>query len=271
MNRVIRSVVTSVVPEEYLRDLYQRYTRRTFRSYVKPVDAEGVQFEFFVGDPTGKDWYDKGKYGFISKEMLFIRDKLIKPGDVIFDCGAHHGFVAILFSKWTGAKGKVIAFEPVVRNREIIKRNLELNAIQNTILVEKALGSGSGEVSMSRSSNARVVDASPRTNKCEMTNLDEYTDLNPDFILIDVEGYEVEVLKGAKRLLESMPKFVIEIHTNLLKDPSKDIAEIFSLIDLEKYRLWIQWNTDEDPMEYDGNRAIKTPVHLFGVPRLARS
>ena len=269
MNRILRTMVTSVVSEDYLRDLYQRRTEKTFKPYIKLVETEGVRFEFYVGDPTGKDWYDKGKHGFISREMLFIREHLIKPGDVIFDCGAHHGFVAILFSKWTGAEGKVVAFEPVVRNQEIIKKNIELNAIGNVILVGKALGSGNGEISMNRSSNARVVDGSRRASKCQMTRLDEYGDLKPDFILIDVEGYEVEVLKGARNLLKSMPKFVIEIHTDFLKDPDKSIAEIFSLIDMEKYRLWIQWGTDEDPGEYDGHQPIRKPVHIFGLPKLA--
>lgn len=100
-----------------------------------------------VRDLTSAYWpifYDESSWGPDGDddwpEMCFIRDHIIRPGDVVLECGAHHGYVTTLFSTWVGSAGKVICFEPHPNNANILQRNIELNALGNVVLERKAVG-----------------------------------------------------------------------------------------------------------------------------------
>jgi FkbM family methyltransferase len=69
--------------------------------------------------------------------MLFIKENL---GDVVIECGSHHGCTAIMLSRWVGPTGKVYAYEPGARNYEVLRRNLRLNGIENVTAVRAAVG-----------------------------------------------------------------------------------------------------------------------------------
>jgi hypothetical protein len=99
-----------------------------------------------------------------------------------------------------------------------------------------------------------------------MTCLDEYKQLNPTFLKIDVEGFEVQVLQGAKQVLSTRPKLAIEIHTDILSKYGTNVQDLLRLIDLENYKLWIQWEDGKVPEEYDLRTPIEKRVHLFGIP-----
>lgn len=73
--------------------------------------------------------------------MQFAKGKLIQPGTVAIECGAHHGSESILLSRWVGDAGKVIVIEPMPDNIAILKKNIELNDLKNVTLIEKAASS----------------------------------------------------------------------------------------------------------------------------------
>lgn len=200
-------------------------------------------------------------------EMRFIRDHLIQSGDVILDCGAHHGRSSIILSNWVGDKGKVVAFEPHPKNVEILQKNIELNNLRNIILEQKAVGPSIGRIQITGESNSLVISKGTGV-AVEMTSLDKYSDLDPNFLRIDVEGFEVEVLKGAKNILATRPKLAIEIHTRTLKHFDSSVDDLFNLIDVEKYDLWVQWQDGNEPRVYDLKEPIKKGrVHLFALPK----
>ena len=89
----------------------------------------------------------------------------------------------------------------------------------------------------------------------------------PSLLKIDVEGFEVEVLRGASKILSTRPKLAIEIHTQNLGHYNASVEDIFNLIDADEYDLWIQWKDGEEPIEYDRKVPITELVHLFGFPR----
>jgi hypothetical protein len=65
---------------------------------------------------------------------------VIRPGDIVFDIGAHVGFYSLLASKMVGPQGRVFAFEPVQRNLYYLHRHLQLNRIANVTVVQTAVG-----------------------------------------------------------------------------------------------------------------------------------
>ncbi|MGH7267355.1 MAG: FkbM family methyltransferase, partial [Candidatus Rokuibacteriota bacterium] len=243
----------------------QRIRNRRFRPYVKRKHVEGLTFDLWVGDADGRDWYDLHCTDPDWPEMRFIRDHLVQPGDVVFECGAHHGCTTVMLSRWVGDGGAVVAFEPVPANCAIIEKTLALNAITNVTLERKAVGATAGTVRIDGISNSSVL-PSGRGIATPQVRLDDYAARNPTLLKLDVEGYEVEVLKGARNVLRTRPKLAIEVHAEQLTRFASSVDELLGSIDMDAYRWWVQWTDQEPAREYDGTPPITTRVHLFGVP-----
>lgn len=80
-----------------------------FKPYTISREVLGEKIDFFVGNPTGKSWYDGGDTWYDGsttpdEEMKFVRNELVHPGAVVIECGAHHGFTTILLSRWVGRR-----------------------------------------------------------------------------------------------------------------------------------------------------------------------
>lgn len=90
-------------------------------------------------------------------------------------------------------------------------------------------------------------------------------------VKINVQGFEVEVLKGAKNILNTKPKLAIAINPNALKKHNSSVEDLFDLIDVEKYNLWVQlvqWHLPgEEPRTYDVKSPITQGAHLFALPK----
>ena len=157
--------------------------------------------------------------------------KQVKEGDIVFDIGANVGYYTILASKIVGANGKVFSFEPVVRNLTFLYRHIILNKLSNVIVLPLACAD---ESSLKMFSFGRTIaeghlidDVSPRNfnflsfTYVHTTRLDEfckYSNIKPGIIKIDVEGAELQVLKGAEQtLLKSKPKIFLSIHSAILE------------------------------------------------------
>jgi 16S rRNA C967 or C1407 C5-methylase (RsmB/RsmF family) len=70
---------------------------------------------------------------------------ITRPGDVVWDVGAHHGFVTLCAARRVGATGEVHSFEPSARNLKFLRRHLRWNKIENTVVHPCALSSFDGE------------------------------------------------------------------------------------------------------------------------------
>jgi hypothetical protein len=99
-----------------------------------------------------------------------------------------------------------------------------------------------------------------------MVALDTYAGEKPTLVKIDVEGFEVEVLRGAKTILSTRPKLVLEIHTTELAGFGTSVDELFTLIDALSYRWWIQRDDAGEPVEFDLKSPLTDRCHLFGLP-----
>ena len=98
-----------------VRRLRFRADATRFAPYVISKRFDETQFKFLIGDACGREWYESAAIG-NTQEMRFIRDRMIEPGDVILECGAHHGYTTLLLANWVGTRGRVLAFEPSHHN-----------------------------------------------------------------------------------------------------------------------------------------------------------
>jgi FkbM family methyltransferase len=148
-----------------------------------------------------------------------------KEGDIVIDIGANIGRYTIVSSKLVGKTGKVVAIEADVDTFQLLKRNVALNNLTNVLPLNIAVFSTKTRIklyeqSVSAKYNSLLWSRAKQTEKYVEINadtLDSILELNRisqvNWIKIDVEGAELEVLKGRTKTLSSRNiDLLIEIH-----------------------------------------------------------
>jgi FkbM family methyltransferase len=158
--------------------------------------------------------------------------RYINPGDLVWDIGANVGYYTIKFAEAVSASGEVHGFEPMPDTFKILSK--ETSNHSNIRLSCCALGREDGSLPMTNdvmigsSTNKILVDDSEGSNKNSVmikvrsgNSLIEGSELKiPNFIKIDVEGHENDVLNGMTKILMDprLHTLAIEIHFALLEE-----------------------------------------------------
>ena len=151
----------------------------------------------------------------------YVKDIFVtKKSDVIIDVGAHIGTYSIPKATEIGEEGKVIALEPNPMNSKILEKNITLNKLNNIVILEKAAGSKNEFVNLSLSSDPMLSMITNEENKksvkiecIKLDSLIKKLDLQKvNWLKIDAEGSEIQVLEGSKEILEKYhPKIIVEV------------------------------------------------------------
>lgn len=145
-------------------------------------------------------------------------EKCVGPGDTVIDIGANIGTFSLKASKLVGNSGKVVSFEAHPNTAAILERNVALNDSNNIIVIRAAVGERNGEVFFSDESNDDINHISERSQGTKVTlkKLDDISELKEadqiSCIKIDVEGYELPVLKGAESTLYKTQYVIFEVY-----------------------------------------------------------
>jgi FkbM family methyltransferase len=162
--------------------------------------------------------------GYENEERMFI-GRFVRPGMTVLDIGAHRGVYTLLLSKMVGRKGRVLSFEPSSGNNARLKLHLRINFCHNVDLKECALGKETGVTNLYVVPSQTVLNSlrPPDTNYAssampvQIRTLDEILSAEKisrvDFVKLDVEGGELDVLLGAENLLRTVPRpiFLCEV------------------------------------------------------------
>jgi len=239
-NPIVRRVVRALHLTRLARSLYYRWALPRSRIYT--VEDNGGKYRFYM--PTAVELRAME----IQTERHLVRRLLsaLRPGDTVWDVGAHLGYWAVQVAKAVGPHGGVVAFEPLSENYNVLLANLELNGLRNVIALRVALGScrlqerlnrpgpgwTTGHSSLLRpvsgAATYEVVDVAPGDALREERQLPV-----PRAIKIDVEGYEYFVLQGLQRTL-ALPACELiccEVHPRLLP-PAVTAQTVSGLIEL---------------------------------------
>ena len=180
-----------------------------------------------------------------AKQVKFFLER-VKPGDFVLDVGGNVGQYAVLFSSLVAPSGKVITFEPDAQHRNILRRNLELNSVARQVVVEDIALSDAGGThtffsrndamsSLVRSGLGTNADAADvKEQVVETARLDDYLKAHglssPDWVKVDTEGAEINILRGATEVLKSPATIVCELHPYAWEEFGSSYEELLSLI-----------------------------------------
>lgn len=191
---------------------------------------------------------------------------LLRRGMTFVDVGANKGDFSLLGSALVGATGKVLSFEPEPNNCYWIRRSIELNGYNNIQLFELALGDTNGDAQLylarksgwhtliphQRGRDAGTLTVKKRTlDAClQEIHLDQV-----DMIKVDVEGAELQVLRGARRTLCNNRQIVllVDVHPQMGVNP-KDVCDLLLELGFSIYEL--KYPFDKPVERYEGLREL---------------
>lgn len=210
----------------FLRALFvNMITQNSLYFYDELIDQK--KFIEFENNSVSENQIDSFKFfgeynvhSFIDLNLSEEDIEFIKNKDII-DAGAFTGDTSIPLSQITDSN--VYAFEPFEESFELLKLNIDKNNIQNIVPVNKSLGNINGSRTLYLSEdNIQGVTSNPNIRKYDMelkvqeTTIDSFVDehkLDVGYITVDIEGAELDLLKGAINTIKSQkPILCISIY-----------------------------------------------------------
>jgi FkbM family methyltransferase len=209
--------------------LIPRWAYPVLRGHLK-----GVKFVFgsHAGECGGISVYANCA----EPEQLDALSNALQPGQVFFDIGANVGLYTMLASRGVGPTGKVIAIEPDVRNLSHLYKHACLNKATNITILPGACADQCKLQVFVFGTNYATGHLAQEGNMCtdqsvpvlcvSVDAIVDTMDVMPDIMKIDVEGAEMDVLKGAENVLRRRkPKIFLSTHSKELRSGCIDYLE----------------------------------------------
>jgi FkbM family methyltransferase len=178
----------------------------------------------------------------------YVCDSLA-PGQVFLDIGANAGYFSLLASRCVGESGRVLAVEPNPAMVKQLRQNTERNGLTNIAIAEAACSDSledrnlyvANAYNTGLSSLSRDNLAWTKSVKVTCTTVDlpveKYGLHRVDLVKIDVEGAELQVLRGMTTVLKRLrPRIIIELIPSLLEGFSTTVAAINEFLAAFHYR-----------------------------------
>jgi len=203
-------------------------------SYIAEVG--GVRAFFLADEPYSQGWfYPRYANGRLHEAALTqYMMKSLTPDSLFLDVGAHLGYFSVLAAL---RAGRVFTIEPQEFLIGRIHRNISANHLDNVTLIHAAAGEAPGFAGIPKvgTPGTRVGTSE---NLVPVIRLDEYFggELMPTHVKIDTEGFEYQVLLGARKILETRPVLFIEVHEKMTNF-GYDRKQLYTFLSDSGYRL----------------------------------
>jgi FkbM family methyltransferase len=182
---------------------------------------------------------------FFEDELPFVRS-LLEPGQTVIDIGANHGVYTLPMAQKVGASGHVWAFEPGPSTAQLLAQSIVANGFTHVTLEQSAVSSnaGSAQLGLHAHSELRAIVHGGQAESGEtvpLVTLDDrmerYGWSNIDFIKIDAEGEESNIVKGGRRFFADLEPLVQYELRNAATEMNFDLIADFAAIGYDSYRL----------------------------------
>jgi FkbM family methyltransferase len=192
---------------------------------------------------------------------------MIRLGDVVLDCGSNQGINSLAYSSIIGEAGHVHAFDPFPINCAIAKFNADINGRKNITTHQGAISNREEVLTISVGAHDILErQESSDTTTATTVTVDSLA-LTPNFIKIDVEGAEINVLEGAAATLKREPFIYLELNPAQIARFGRRVDEIFNFIDLKTYSCLVNYPWRPMLVEYSKQFELESPCQMFFLPR----
>ena len=223
----------------------------------------------------------KGGLGFIPRPVSLEEKFLLGldlNGHTIYDIGGAAGIFTLFFARSVGKNGKIITFEPNPKSCNMILEHLELNNFNNVEIHQLALGkkredgtlairqSNPGTASLQEDIRVSILqEKGAETIQVEIDSLDNQITTNnlqkPDFVKIDVEGLEMDVLVGMSKTIKNYkPKLFIEIHGVDMQRKTENVQRVVDFLIAREYSIY---HVESSEVITSTNAQIAKEGHLY--------
>jgi FkbM family methyltransferase len=232
----------------------------------------GLPLRVELADSLAEGWYDRDWPPL--PEIALLRTGALRPGACVFDVGAHQAVVALMLAHAVRPGGRVIAVEGSAHNALLARRNAALNGAADVTVVHAAAAAAPGRLVFSRGLNGQVDDGSGAWGRVRVraTSIDALaaTHGTPDVLFLDVEGFEVRVLQGARRVLFSRPDCFVEVHVGAgLEKFGHAVRDLRPFFPENDYSLFVRSGDAEGFTErsWAATAALTERFHLVALAR----
>lgn len=236
-------------PEKYLRKRWEKFLNGNKESVVFILKG-GIKIKLYKDSQLSQYIFQKR---YEKEEILFISEYL-KKDDYFIDIGTNIGLFSLIGSKKVKQNGKIFSYEPTLKNFERLQENIKLNKIKNIETIKKAVSDENGFLDINVSLegyDAWNSFAKPfwwknyTTERVETIILDDIFGQNIDckkvkLIKIDVEGWELFVIKGGEKYLslKDAPTLIIEFVEENTRNAGYGTKEVYKLLIKYGYELY---------------------------------
>lgn len=206
------------------------------------------------------------------KELRLICS-VVKPGNNVLDIGANIGFYTAEFSRLTGAKGTVFAFEPEPLNFKYIQQNC--GHLKNVKLINKAVSDKTGTLKIYLSKMLNVdhrtyqIDDYSDVKEIDAIAVDDYLRANEnlkiDFIKMDIQGFEMAALKGMLTTLRSNTeiKIISELWPYGLQKAGSSATEMVLFLNSEGFNVYLLTSTPPSLLTAGTIQQLKVDENVY--------
>lgn len=192
--------------------------------------------QFFYSDGCVKlgdnklNLYDPNSLMILMNELLITEDYFFESesnNPLIIDCGSNFG-LSLFYYKKMYPNSRIISFEPLSSMRKVLQNNIDSNGWSNVVLEPYALWKEDAEMTFqvpnddsmagSLTERRKALDGTMNEEKVICKRLSTYLENKVDFLKLDIEGAELEVLEESKHLLGNVNYIFCEYH-HLIDDP----------------------------------------------------
>lgn len=253
------------------RNLFEHYTYTVRHGLLAGLKRKG-----------GLGWVPEAFAKSLETEEIDFWRKLPLAGITVYDVGAFEGLLALFFA--SRAK-QVICYEPNSRNRSRLLENIKLNGFENVVVRPTGVGESAQQIQLiwnpampgGASAETATVEhlresvPGAQVESIPVTTLDkdfeEYGLPRPDLIKIDIEGWELQALKGASNLLKRFgPALYLEMHGETMAGKKRKVEDIVGYLEDTGYAVIEHVETGQRVTTANCHLAVEG--HLY-CPRIA--
>lgn len=264
---------TPLCDSETLRRIYNRLLSVVYPSEACWISYDGYQLLIDPSRPPGDMWYDKGERA----HEQYVRDVMqhyLDAGATAVDVGSCFGTYMLSMRREVGESGKVYAFEPDPTNSDFIRQTIRKNGFENVELVQAALFASTGEKSFYRHPHAgkgtvrkRPVAEYMEEQQIRTISLCDFLEERKidkvDFVKLDIEGEEANVIKSLDSCITDIGTIVVEVHYSQLS--ATELDDMLSTLQEngETYVLEEGWTEPADSVPLDDHGPIEQKEYLL--------